>query len=219
MALDFLSLDALQDLAQTYGYWAIFGGIALENAGIPLPGETITIVGGFLAGSGELQYGWVLASAFGGAVLGDNFGYWLGRVGGWPLLVRVGGWFHFPEARLLQARDEFAANAPQAVFLGRFVTLLRIFAGPLAGIARMPYPLFLACNCGGAFLWALVMVTLAFFCGHFVPLATLITWIARFGLLALVLVAAAILLPRWWQHRHRAIRGEDVAAGNLESEV
>ncbi len=197
MALDFLSLDALQELARAYGYWAIFGGIALENAGIPLPGETVTLVGGFLAGSGELQYRWVLASAFGGAVLGDNLGYWLGRIGGWSLLLRVGRLFKLDEARLLSVRDEFALNAPQAVLLGRFVTLLRIFAGPMAGIARMPYWLFLACNCGGALLWAVTMVSLSFFLGRVVPLATLIAWVARFGILALVAIAAVFLVSRW----------------------
>ena len=211
MAFDFLSLEALQELARTYGYWTVFTGIALENAGIPLPGETVTLVGGFLAGSGELQYGWVLASAFGGAVLGDNFGYWLGRTQGWPLVLRVGSWFNIPEDRLVQARDEFAANAARAVFFGRFVTLLRIFAGPLAGIAKMPYPLFFACNCGGAFLWAIAMVSLSFFLGRAVSLATLISWVARFGLAALVLLAAFIAIPRWWKHRQQLASTKDVS--------
>jgi membrane protein DedA with SNARE-associated domain len=78
MSFEFFSLDTLQELARLYGYWAVFVGIALENMGIPLPGETIVIVGGFLAGSGELNYWWVLGSAIAGAVLGDNFGYWVG---------------------------------------------------------------------------------------------------------------------------------------------
>lgn len=209
MAPDFLSLETLQDLARTYGYWTVFIGIALENAGIPLPGETITLIGGFLAGSGELQYGGVLASAFGGAILGDNFGYWLGRTQGWSLLLRVGRWFDISEERLAQARDEFAANAARAVFFGRFVTLLRIFAGPLAGIAKMPYPLFLACNCGGAFLWAIAMVSLSCFLGRVVSLATLISWVARFGLVALVLLAVSILIPRWWKHRQQLAQNEE----------
>ncbi|MGF1537153.1 MAG: DedA family protein, partial [Elainellaceae cyanobacterium] len=73
--MELLSLETLQALAETYGYWVIALGIMLENAGIPLPGETITLVGGFLAGTGELQYWKVLASAAGGAVVGDNLGY------------------------------------------------------------------------------------------------------------------------------------------------
>jgi membrane protein DedA with SNARE-associated domain len=61
--MEFLSLETIQSLASQYGYLAVFVGILLENLGIPLPGETITIVGGFLAGSGELNYWLVLASA------------------------------------------------------------------------------------------------------------------------------------------------------------
>ena len=86
---NFFSLEQMQELAQEYGYWAVFVGIALENTGIPLPGETITVIGGFLAGSGELNYWWVLFSAILGAVIGDNCGYWLGRIGGWSLFCEV----------------------------------------------------------------------------------------------------------------------------------
>lgn len=193
MSLELLSLDDLQELARQYGYWTVFIGIALENTGIPLPGETITIIGGFLAGSGELNYWWVLLSAIAGAVLGDNCGYWIGRWGGWPLLVKVGKLFKIGEHQLLVARQQFSNNAPGAVFFGRFVALLRIFAGPMAGIAQMPYWQFLACNCGGATLWATLMVTLSFFLGHLIPLHQLVHWAAQFGLLALAVVIVAVI--------------------------
>ena len=99
MPFELFSLDILQEFARLYGYWAVFVGIAIENMGIPLPGETIVIVGGFLAGSGELNYWLVLSSAIGGAVVGDNFGYWVGRVGGWALLVNIGRIFRLQAAR------------------------------------------------------------------------------------------------------------------------
>ncbi|NEO54171.1 MAG: DedA family protein, partial [Okeania sp. SIO3B5] len=74
MHLEFVSLETIQLIAHKYGYLAIFLGIALENAGVPLPGETVTLVGGFLAGSGELLYRYVLSCAIIGAVLGDSCG-------------------------------------------------------------------------------------------------------------------------------------------------
>ncbi|MEA5421127.1 DedA family protein [Spirulina sp. CCNP1310] len=210
MSVEILSLDRLEDLAQLYGYWVIFIGIALENTGIPLPGETITLVGGFLAGSGDLSYWGVLASAISGAVLGDNCGYWLGKWGGWPLLVRVGGWFRISEAQLRVARQQFSLNAGRAVFFGRFVALLRIFAGPMAGIAQMPYRQFLLCNLGGATVWAVLMVTLAFFVGRLIPLAQLVGWVAQFGVLALVGVVGAIALTIWLESRKKPeISGSD----------
>ncbi|MEM8637532.1 MAG: DedA family protein [Cyanobacteria bacterium P01_G01_bin.54] len=208
--MEFFSLEQLQAIAHNYGYWAVFGGIALENTGVPLPGETITLIGGFLAGSNELTYGGVLGSAIAGAVLGDNCGYWLGRWGGWPLLLRLGKGFRISETQLNQVREQFRANAARAVFLGRFVALLRIFAGPLAGIAQMPYPQFLLCNTAGALLWASVMVSLAFFVGQLVPLAQLVQWVAEFGITALLLVVGAIALSLW-------LRGRRLESSDTES--
>ncbi|ERN40044.1 putative membrane-associated protein [Rubidibacter lacunae KORDI 51-2] len=209
--MDWLSLETWQELARSYGYGAVFLGIALENTGLPLPGETIALTGGYLAGNGELDYGRVLGSAIAGAILGDTCGYWLGRTGGWPLVVRVGSWFRISEVQLQTARDRFGRSARQAVFFGRFVTLLRIFAGPLAGIARMPYLEFLVCNAAGAAFWALAMVTLAFGLGRVVPLGQIASWVAQFGVLALVLAIAVILLAWWWEtRRNRRPVGESV---------
>jgi membrane protein DedA with SNARE-associated domain len=208
MVTELMSLDNIQSLADQYGYWVIFIGVLLENAGIPLPGETITLVGGFLAGSGELNYGLVVGSAIAGAVLGDNFGYWLGRYGGWALLVKFGRLFRIPEAHLERARIQFSENAPKAVLLGRFVALLRIFAGPLAGIAQMPYPQFLLCNTTGATLWAFAMVTLAYCVGNFVPLAVLISWVAKFAIGMLLIVATWISLSIWLESRKTKLESE-----------
>ncbi len=200
MSIELFTLDTLQELARLYGYWAVFIGIAIENMGIPLPGETIVIVGGFLAGSGELNYWLVLSSAIAGAILGDNFGYWVGRFGGWQLLVKIGRVFGIQEQQLEQAKDRYSRNAMQAVFFGRFVTLLRIFAGPLAGITQMPYKQFLLCNSGGAAVWATTIVSLSFFLGKIVSLERIVGWTAQIGVVALLLVVAFLLVPIIWQY-------------------
>ena len=83
MSLEFISLENIQEFAKQYGYLSVFVLILLENLGIPLPGETVTLVGGFLAGSGQLNYWLVLGSAIFGAVLGGTCGYWVGRFTGW----------------------------------------------------------------------------------------------------------------------------------------
>ncbi|MEL6929770.1 MAG: DedA family protein [Cyanobacteria bacterium J06600_6] len=195
----------MQELAHLYGYWAVFLGIAIENMGIPLPGETIVIVGGFLAGSGELNYWWVLVSAIAGAILGDNFGYWVGRFGGWQLLVKIGRLFRLQEQQLEQAKDRYSKNAAQAVFFGRFVTLLRIFAGPLAGITEMPYRKFLLYNSGGAAVWATTIVSVAFFLGKVVSLEQIVGWTAQIGIAALLIIFTFLLLPIIWEYAQKRI--------------
>ena len=209
MQIELFSLDTLQELARLYGYWAVFVGIAIENMGIPLPGETITIIGGFLAGSGDLNYWGVLGSATAGAVLGDNFGYWVGRVGGWQLLVKIGRLFRLREEQLVEAKERYSKNAVQAVFFGRFITLLRIFAGPLAGITQMPYRQFLLCNFGGAAVWATTIVSLSFFLGRVVPLAQIVGWVTQAGIAALLIVIALLLVPIIWEYRPKKLPSKD----------
>ncbi|KAB8332061.1 DedA family protein [Scytonema tolypothrichoides VB-61278] len=208
MSLEFISLENIQKVAHEYGYWAIFLGILLENLGIPLPGETVTLVGGFLAGSKELSYWLVLADAIAGAVVGGICGYWIGRTGGWSLLVRLGKLFRISEARLLTIKEQFTENASKAVFFGRFLALLRILAAPLAGIVEMPFGKFLIYNLAGAIAWASVMVTLAFFAGRIVSLEQLVTWVSQFAILALVILAAVIAVPIWLESRQK--EGEEI---------
>ncbi|MFB2938306.1 DedA family protein [Aerosakkonemataceae cyanobacterium BLCC-F154] len=201
MSLEVISLENIQELAGQYGYWAVFIGILLENLGIPLPGETITIAGGFLAGSGELNYWLVLGSAIAGAVLGGNFGYLIGRYGGWALLLSIGKILRIQEEKLVELKQQFSENAGKTVFIGRFIALLRIFASPLAGIVEMPYLKFMAYNIAGATAWGAVMVSLSFFAGKVVPLEQLVAWAAQFAVLALLIVAAWIFVPFLWELR------------------
>ena len=195
MNLELLSLDNTQEIARQYGYWAVFLGIALENTGIPIPGETITIVGGFLAGNKELSFWGVLLSAIAGAIIGDNFGYWIGKIGGWQFLIQISKIFRISEEKLELARDKYRKNAAQAVFWGRFVTLLRIFAGPLAGITRMPYRKFLIYNFGGATVWALTIVSLSYFLGQILSLEQIVSWITQAGILILIVVVILLCIP------------------------
>ncbi|HIK15675.1 MAG TPA: DedA family protein [Leptolyngbyaceae cyanobacterium M33_DOE_097] len=201
MSLEFLSLETVEEIAQQYGYWAVFLGILLENIGFPIPGETVTLAGGFLAGSDQLDYWIVLADATLGAAIGGNIGYWIGRTGGWALLTRVGKLLRVKEPKLLALKQQFSDNAPKAVFLGRFIALLRVFASPLAGIAEMPYPQFLFYNTVGAATWATVMVSLAYFAGQVVPLDQLVGYASKFGLVTFVIIVAWLVVPIWLESR------------------
>lgn len=199
-----LSTTGLQELLQTWGYGIIFLAMLLESAGLPLPGETITLVGGYAAGSGQLQVLGVIAAAASGAIIGDSLGYWIGRRAGWPLLLRLGALLRQSPEQLEGYRSGFLRHAGKSVFLGRFVAVLRVVAGPMAGAVGMPYRRFLVCNCAGAVLWATTMVSLAWLGGRWVPLDRMLEGVFEFGLGALLLVSLVLLLPRllsWWERR------------------
>jgi len=189
------ALADLQQLLQQWGYLVIFAGMLLENAGLPLPGETITLIGGYAAGSGQLQVLLVIAAAASGAILGDTIGFWIGRRAGWPLLLRMGRLLRRRPEQMEAFRESFLRHSASSVFFGRFVTVLRVLAGPMAGAVGMPYRRFLICNASGAILWASVMVSLAWLGGRWIPLERMVRGVLEFGLGALVLIGLIVLVP------------------------
>ena len=193
---DWIDPEALQQLLQTWGYGVIFVAMLLENAGLPLPGETVTLLGGYAAGSGQLHGLGVMAAAAGGAILGDNIGYWVGRRAGWSLILRVGGLLRQSPEQLDRLREQFLRHSGKSVLLGRFVAVLRVVAGPMAGAVGMPYPRFLLCNAAGAVLWAGTMVSLAWLGGRWIPFDQMMRGVIQFGLGALALVTVILVLPR-----------------------
>ena len=196
-----------QDLVELLGHWGyavIFAGMLLENAGLPLPGETLTLLGGYAAGSGQMSLFGVIGAAAMGAILGDNIGYWVGRRFGWDLMLRLGLWLRQSPEQMELLRQRFLRHARASVFLGRFVAVLRILAGPMAGAVGMPYGRFLVCNVSGALLWSVSMVSLAWLGGRWIPMDRMITGVIQFGLGLLVLVLLLAFVPKWisrWQAR------------------
>ncbi|MEV6960568.1 DedA family protein [Streptomyces sp. NPDC051207] len=159
--------------------------IGLESLGIPLPGEIVLVSAALLssqhAGIDPLVLG-VCATV--GAVVGDSIGYAIGRRGGRPLLARLGRKFpgHFSEGHIAAAERSFEKWGMWAVFFGRFVALLRIFAGPLAGVLRMPYWKFLIANVFGGILWAGGTTAVIYYVGVVAE-----AWLKRFSWVGLVL--------------------------------
>ncbi|MFD3517942.1 DedA family protein [Streptomyces sp. NPDC058657] len=158
--------------------------IGLESLGIPLPGEIVLVSSALLASQhGEIDPYILGACATAGAIIGDSIGYAIGRRGGRPLLARMGSKFpkHFGEAQIAMAERSFQKWGMWAVFFGRFVALLRIFAGPLAGVLRMPYWKFLIANVLGGILWAGGTTAVIYSVGVVAE-----AWLKRFSWLGLV---------------------------------
>ncbi|MDQ0711875.1 membrane protein DedA with SNARE-associated domain [Streptomyces luteogriseus] len=169
--------------------------IGLESLGIPLPGEIILVSSALLASQhGEIDPVVLGASATAGAIIGDSIGYAIGRKGGRPLLAWLGNKFprHFSEGHIATAERSFEKWGMWAVFFGRFVALLRIFAGPLAGVLRMPYWKFLIANVLGGIVWAGGTTAVIYYVGIVAE-----SWLKRFswlGLVAAVLVGLTSML-------------------------
>ncbi|ORT60932.1 DedA family protein [Streptomyces sp. CB03238] len=159
--------------------------IGLESLGIPLPGEIVLVSSALLASQhGDINPYVLGACATAGAIIGDSIGYAIGRKGGRPLLARLGKKFpkHFSEANIAMAERSFEKWGMWAVFFGRFVALLRIFAGPLAGVLRMPYWKFAVANVFGGILWAGGTTAVIYSVGVVAE-----AWLKRFSWLGLVL--------------------------------
>lgn len=158
--------QTLAEFFARYGYWVVFFGVMLENGGVPLPGETVLLFAGFLAYHGELRLVWAIGVAIAGATLGDSLGYTLGHYGGNAFFDRYVKRIKFLARQFEKSRVLFSKHGHWAVFTGRFITGLRVFAGPLAGLFKMPYPRFLLFNFTGAVLWATAIGCIGFLFGN-----------------------------------------------------
>ncbi len=199
-----------------YGYWVILGAVALEAMGVPFPGETSLLAGAIYAGTGgRLNIILVIVFAAAGAILGDNTGYSIGRYGGYPLLRRILRFFHIEkvaEPTLAYAQKYFQRHGDKTVFFGRFFSLLRTWVAFLAGVNRMPWPLFLIWNAAGGIVWAIAYGLLGYFLGHNLPLlGTVLNVLGIGGTSVLIVVIVAIIGFVVWQRR-RANRAKLEAA-------
>jgi len=172
--------------------------IGLESMGIPLPGE-ITLVSASLLAAGGVTSPWGVAIAASiGAIVGDSIGYAVGRRGGRPLLVRFGRKFpkHFGPEHLARAEKIFHRWGVWAVFFGRFIALLRILAGPLAGALHVPYRKFLLANASGGIVWAFGTTFLLYHVGRVAE-----RWLKDLSWGALVLAVLCGVASTWYIRR------------------
>lgn len=177
--------------------------IGVESVGVPLPGEVALVTAGLMAAGHVLNPWGVAAGAILGAVVGDSVGYVVGRRGGRPLLERLGRRYprHLGDDNLARAERAMTRWGVWAVFGGRFVAVLRMFAGPLAGALRMSYPAFLLANVSGGIVWA-GGTTFALYClGHVVE-----PWLGRFSWLAVAVTALCGIVTTFVLRRRAARR-------------
>jgi membrane-associated protein len=158
-------LEPLLNLFKAYGYWIVFFGVMLENAGLPVPGETILLAAGFFASQHHFSVLAVMIIATTGAVLGDNGGYWIGHRVGRRLLIKYGKYVMLTESRFRGMEKYFESHGDKTVLVARFITGFRVFTALFAGATGMRWSKFLLFNVLGAISWAVVITLLGFFFG------------------------------------------------------
>jgi membrane-associated protein len=193
--------ETLRTFVANYGYWAVAIALLCENAGLPVPGETVLLLASFLAHSEQkLQLGWIIAVGSCAAMLGDNLGYVFGHFGGRPLLERYQKLLHISDDAIARGERLFERYGAEGIFFARFIFGLRIVAGPLAGVLRMHWKKFAIFNALGAITWVSVIATVGYLFGrHFAAVERVIR---RFDVA--VVVIAVIGLIFWWQRKKRS---------------
>jgi membrane protein DedA with SNARE-associated domain len=199
-----IPLQILQQMLGNFGYPAVTLFVMIESAGIPFPGETMLLLASFYASIDQrLNIVIVIACAAMGAILGDNFGYYVGHVGGRPFVERFGRYFFIKPHHLNYAERFFVRHGGKTVFFGRFVTILRIWSAFLAGMHHMHWRTFLVYNAAGGVLWAAIYGTLGYIAGRIFHdnfaeierLANTLGWVTGSTIIAVVVIA--ILFIRW----------------------
>jgi len=188
-----------------YGYWAVGGALLLENAGVPLPGETILLMASFLAYSEhDLRLPWIIVVATIAATAGDNLGFALGHYGGRPLLARYQAFFRIKDATVARGESLFEKYGSLTIFFARFVFGMRIIAGPLAGVLRMHWRRFAVFNFLGAGLWVTLISVAGYLFGqHWGRLERIVQ---RFDV-AVAILAVLVVAWLWWRKRRARMAG------------
>jgi len=198
-------LDFLRNLIAQYGYWAVGVALLLENAGMPVPGETVLLLASLLAYSREeLQLPYIIVVGVCAATLGDNLGYVIGYRGGRRLFDRYRSAFRIKSETIARGERLFDRYGAVTILFARFIFGLRVIAGPLAGVLRMPWKRFAVFNFLGALLWVTVISFVGYKFGKHWDVLT--EYIERFNI-ALVIVAVVVVFVLWrWRKAHVANR-------------
>ncbi|MGD0453770.1 MAG: DedA family protein, partial [Solirubrobacteraceae bacterium] len=193
-------------LVESFGYPLLFLLVMSESGGAPIPGETSLIAAAVLASQGKLQIELVIPLAAAAAIVGDNIGYLIGRKGGRWLLERPGAFQRQRQEVLRVGEPFFEAHGPKAVFFGRFLLGLRIWASWLAGATRMRWRAFVLWNALGGIAWASAIGLIAYFLGH--SAGSAVEAFGLYGLAAVLLgvIGGLILHRRHVRHAPRTPR-------------
>src|SRR5215218_9232402 len=197
-------LDAAARLASPWAYIILGLLAAAESAafvGLAIPGEAAMLLGGFLAHQGRVNLPVMIVAGAVGAVVGDQLGYEIGHLFGEPLKrSRLGR--RVGQDRWARGEAYLRAKGGRAVFLGRFVGVLRALVPALAGMSRMPYRTFLPWNVAGGVIWAPGLVLAGYLAGRSYQRVEQLAGQASLLLAAVLVLVGGVGLGARWVARH-----------------
>jgi len=193
-------VELIRQYLAEHGYWTVAVALLLENAGLPVPGETILLTASFLAFSEHrLHLPSIIAVGVLAATVGDNLGYLIGHYGGRPLLARYGKYLLIRPETINRGEQMFKRFGSGLVLVARFIAGLRVVAGPLAGILRMHWRKFALFNFLGALLWVTTISVAGYLFGrHWSRLAEVLK-----NVNIVIFVAAVVIIAILWWHRRK----------------
>jgi undecaprenyl-diphosphatase len=212
--LDLQSL--LEDLSNALGAWTylIVGAFAFAETGafvgLVVPGETVMLLGGAVAGQGAIDIYLLIAIAWFSAWLGDTTSFFIGRRLGREFVLKNGPRFGIGHERFEKVEDYFARHGGKTIFIGRFISLVRAFAPFIAGSSGMRYRAFVPYSILGTGLWASAHILIGYFFSRSIDTAAKYAGRGAFLLATLiVVVVGAVALVRRFRveaNRRAAVR-------------
>lgn len=199
-------LDFVTGLLVAHGYLVIIFGAALDNFGLPASGDVVLFAGGLFANGGELALPLVMLSGFVGAFISDNSVYWIGRIGGRPLIYRILKMRFLSilinEGSLDRAGRYFEAHGGKTVFVGRFGPGLRSMTPLFAGVTRMRYYRFLPYNLAAGVVWAVAYSLVGYVFGQYWDELLAVAKSLGYSVIAIVAILfLAYFLRHWFRNR------------------
>ncbi|MFZ0041869.1 MAG: DedA family protein [Solirubrobacteraceae bacterium] len=201
-------LHTLEPTLNNYGYLAVAGFVMLEDFGVPVPGETILILGAVYAGTGRLNIVLVGLIGFLAAMIGDNIGFAIGHFGGRPLVERYGRYILLTPERLDKTTSFFERHGGKIVVVARFIEGLRQANGIIAGISGMHWAKFLVFNALGAALWVVVWTSVGYLSGsHITTIYNDATRYDTYVAIAIAVFVLAYIIRRLTKRRDQRNTG------------
>src|SRR5262249_33726791 len=152
----------VQQIVSDMGYPGLFILIMLESTLVPIPSELVMPFAGFLAFQGEFSLPVVIVINSVAALVGSAFCYWLGRVGGKPILLKYGKFILVRRKDVEKTEEFFARHGKATILIGRFLPVIRHIISIPAGIARMPLAPFFLQTFIGSTIWGTVLILIGY---------------------------------------------------------